>query len=457
MEKDNTAGQDLARSPRPRVVIIGAGFGGLWAARRLRRAHVDITLIDQNNYHIFLPLLYQVAAAEVEPEAIVSPVRSIVRRQWNAQFVLGEVTDIDLTDRRVRAGERSFLYDYLIIATGSRSQFFGIPGADEHTFPLKSLEQGIALRNHILCCFEKAALETNPSAKARLLTFVIVGAGPTGVEFAGALSELVRKPIARDHHWLRKGDVRIVLVEAADRVLATMPDRLGRYATQHLEEMGVEVRASTRVVGVTPDSVELSGAGAIRTNTTIWTAGVGGDPPPSRKVLPLGRANRVTVGETLQVAEYSEVYVVGDSAIAEGESAQAMVAPVAIQQGAHAADNIVRQMKGRPATAFKYFDKGTMATIGRNAAVAHIGKVSFTGFPAWLLWLIVHLYSLIGFRNRIVVLLSWAWDYLFLDRPIRLIMSPAAGPASETINPPSPCSMDGTSPSRKEPAHVSER
>ncbi|MCC6484855.1 MAG: NAD(P)/FAD-dependent oxidoreductase [Armatimonadetes bacterium] len=439
METPENACKSTQAHHRPRVVIVGAGFGGLWAARQLRRAPVDVTLIDQNNYHTFVPLLYQVAAAELEPEAIISPVRSLLRGQKNIRFALGRVMDVDLERRLVRTQTNEFAYDYLVMASGSRSHFFGIPGANEHTYPLKSLKQGVALRNRILCCFENAAQQTDPRRRARLLTFVIVGGGPTGVEFAGALSELVRGPLVRDYPWLNRGDARIVLLEASDRLLSTMPARLGRYAAARLRKMGVEVRLNTPVTRVTPEFVELSGKEQIFTPTAVWTAGVSGDPLSASVQLPIGKGNRVSVRDTLQIDDRPEVFVVGDTAIGQGAAALPMLAPVATQQGVHVARSIARSARGKPVKPFRYFDKGTMATIGRNAAVAHIRWLSFTGLMAWVLWLAVHLYELIGFRNRLIVLVNWAWDYLFVDRPIRLIMSPANGPASSTAKPSYPC------------------
>ncbi len=412
----------MAGTP-PRVVIVGAGFGGLWAARALAGAPVDILLIDRNNYHTFLPLLYQVAAAELEPEEILYPIRSVLRRLPRARFAMAEVLEIDFPARILKTADRSIPYEFLILAVGSRAHFFNIPGAAEHAFPLKTLEQGIALRNHVLRCFERAVYEGAPDRRRELLTFAIVGGGPTGVEFAGALIELIRGPLRKDYPTLELREVRVILLEALETLLVGLPERLRAYAARRLHQIGVEIRLGSHVSQVTPHSVHLKDATVIPTRTTVWTAGVRGGPLVENRGLEIAHGGRVVVLPTLQLPGHPNVYVIGDLAfVEEGGSPLPMLAPVAIQQGTTAAQNIRRQLAGQSPQPFRYHDRGTMATIGRNAAVATLGGRAFTGFPAWVLWLVVHLATLIGFRNRLVVLLNWALDYFFYERAMRLIL-----------------------------------
>jgi NADH dehydrogenase len=407
----------------PRVVIVGAGFGGLWAARALARSPAEVLLVDRNNYHTFLPLLYQVAAAELEPEAIAYPVRSTLRKLPNAHFALAEVKEVDLKARVVKTAERVIPYDFLILAMGSTSNFFAVPGAAEHAFPLKTLEQGVALRNHILCCFERAVQEPDEQQRQRLLTFTIVGGGPTGVEFAGALAELIHSPIVKDYPTLDFRQVHVVLLEAMDGLLPGLPGRLRAYALARLRQMGVEVRLQAMVSQLTPEAVHLKDGTVMPTETVVWTAGVRGDPLAQMLGLPTARDGRVVVLPTLQVPNHPEVYVIGDLAYVEEEGHPLpMMGPVAIQQGESAARNIARQMAGQAPLPFHYWDRGTMVTIGRNAAVAHPFRRAFTGFPAWVLWLSFHLFKLIGFRNRLLVLINWAWDYFLYERAVRLIL-----------------------------------
>lgn len=408
---------------RPRVVIVGAGFGGLWAARHLVRAPVDVLLIDRHNFHTFFPLLYQVAAAELEAPAIVYPVRAILRKCPNVDFHMAEVTGLDLERRLVFTDGEAIPYDYLLVATGSAPHYFHVPGAAEHAFPLKTLEQAIALRNHIVACFERAARERDPHRRRRALTFLIVGGGATGVEFAGALAELIHGPLRRDYPRLDLSEVSVMVVEATDSLLAGLPAKLGRYAARRLRKMGIEVRLGAPVTRVQSDSVALADGAAIATETVVWTAGVRGDPAAQRWGLGAGPGGRVPVEPTLQVPGHPEVYVIGDLAYLEHDGAPLpMVAPVATQQGRHVAGNLLRQISGREPQPFAYCDRGMLATIGRNAAVAHLPAFALTGFPAWVLWLAIHIVKLIGFRNRLVVLINWAWDYLFYERAVRLVL-----------------------------------
>ena len=420
--------------PRPdhlRVVIIGAGFGGLWTARNLARSGVDILVLDRHNYHTFFPLLYQVAAAELEPEDIVYPVRSILRRYSNIRFLMNEVTGIDFASRQVKTADHIFPYDFLVLAVGSTSHFFGVTGAAEHAFQLKSLEQAIALRNHILLRFERALCETNIQKRRQMLTFAIVGGGPTGVEFTGALAELINGPLKRDFNALDiRNEVNVLLLEASDRLLTGLPERLHTYALKRLRRQGIDIRLQAAVSQITPQGVILKDGTAIPTETVVWTAGVGGATLPYSPELPKARNGQLKVLPTLQAPGFLEVYVVGDLAsIEESGHPIPMVAPVAIQEAQMAAQNIARQIKGQEPLPFHYRDPGTLATIGRNAAAVYIKGRTFTGFFAWVLWLGVHLFRLIGFRNRLFVMINWAWDYLFYERTVRLIVPlPGNGP-----------------------------
>ena len=408
---------------RPRVVIVGAGFGGLWATRALARSSVDVLLVDRNNYHTFLPLLYQVAAAELEPEAIVFPVRSILRKFPNVDFMMAEVSGIDLSARVVRTQQAAVPYDYLILAAGSTPHFFGIEGAAEYSLPLKSLEEGIRLRNHILQCFERGIGYSTVGDRRRTLTFAVVGGGPTGVEFTGALAELIRRPLRRDYPKLDFREAHLVVLEAADRLLPALPARLGDYALARLRRMGVEVRLQAMVSKITSQAVHLKDGLVIPAESVIWTAGVRGDPRVESWGLPTDRGGRVVALSTLQLPSYPEVFIIGDLVRIEAQGHPLpMLAPVAIQQGKAAAENIRLQIAGQAAQPFRFRDPGTMATIGRNSAVAELHGRTFTGFAAWLLWLGVHVYQLIGFRNRLIVLINWAWDYFLYERAVRLIL-----------------------------------
>jgi len=422
---------------RKRVVIVGAGFGGLWAARSLVGADADVLILDRNNYHTFPPLIYQVAAAEIEPEEIAFPVRGILRRLPGIRFGMYEVRRIDLDARTIETSCRDVQYDYLIIGAGSTTDFLGVPGASEHAFQLKTLEQAIHLRNHILRLFEDAACEVEITNQCRPLNIAIVGGGPTGIEFAGALAELIRGPFTKDYPAVDCSHARIILIEGSDRLLAALGPRGSDYAAKRLAQMGVEVRLRSLVTHVTPSAISLEDGDVIPTETTVWTAGARGDALAESWGLPVARGGRVPVEPTLQVPGHPEVYVVGDLAyVEEAGRPLPMTAPVAIQEGTVAAENIKRQLAGAQPIPFLFRDKGMMVTIGRRSAVARVKNRVFTGLPAWLLWLGVHIFNLIGFRNRLFVLTSWARDYFFHERAVRLILdteprrprSPDAGP-----------------------------
>jgi len=409
-----------------RVVIVGAGFAGLWAAKALAGSALDVLIVDKRNYHTFLPLLYQVAAAELEPGQIAYPVRGVFRRQANVRFALAEVCGLDPLRRTLGTDGPDIPYDYLILALGSGTNYFGVEGAAEHSFGLKTLEEGIALRNHIMSCFEKASLTGDPAAQRALLTFVVVGAGPTGVEYSGALAELIHGPLSKDYPLLNLSQARVVLLEAASHILSPFPVELRRYGLGKLGRKGVEVRLGAQVLRVEADAVHLQDGDVLAARTVVWTAGVRGPDAAGKLGLAAGPGGRVPVDETLQCREHPGIFAVGDMAWFEGPGGGLpQLAPVAMQQGRAAAANIKRLHAGKPCKAFRYRDRGTMATIGRAAAVAVFGRngqVRFTGFTAWAMWLFVHLMMLIGFRNRLAVFINWAWDYFFFERAVRLII-----------------------------------
>jgi NADH:ubiquinone reductase (H+-translocating) len=407
----------------PRVVIIGAGFGGLKAARTLARAPVDVLLVDRHNYHLFQPLLYQVASAGLEAEETAYPIRGILRRQKNARFLMAEVTSVDLGARQVVTSEGVLDYDYLVLAAGSVTQFFGVESVARRAFGLKDLMDAIRLRNHVLTMFEQAARLADQELRARLLTFVIVGGGPTGVELAGAFRELYNHVLKRDYPALDFRQVRVLLVEATDRLLPALAPELGQEAVRRLEAMGVEVRLGAALTGADDDGIVFNDGSRLDCATLVWAAGVRGSLLGDTLGLAACRGSRVCVVPSLQVAGWPDAYAIGDMAYLEGPGGQAypMVAPVAIQQGEAAARNILRQIKGEQPLPFQYRDRGTMATIGRRAAVAQVAGLRLTGGLAWLAWLFVHLMSLVGFRNRVLVFLNWAYGYLSYDRGARII------------------------------------
>ena len=411
---------------RPRVVIAGAGFGGLTCARALKRAPVDVLLVDRNNYHLFTPLLYQVASALLDPGEIARPVRQLIRPLRHADFLLANVTGADLEQRRLLTDHGPLSYDYLVLATGSQSDYFGNASLARHAFGLKELEEGLAVRNRVLMRFEESRWTDDREERRSLLTFVVVGGGPTGVEMAGALSELISLVLRKDYHDLDLGLARVILMEAAGSVLGTFAAPLREAARKSLEKKGVEVLFNARVQDVTAGSVRLADGHEIFASTVIWTAGVRASDLGSALGLPLGKQARIQVMPTLQVAGHPDVFVIGDLAgagpINSGGAPLPMLIPVAMQEARKVAATISEVLRGYGATDFRYKDPGIMATIGRNSAVAQLGPVRLTGFFGWLMWLVVHLVNVISFRSRMIVLINWAWDYVFYDRPIRLIV-----------------------------------
>ncbi len=406
----------------PHIVIIGAGFGGLHAARMLAGKNVRVTLIDKRNYHLFQPLLYQVATAGISPHEIAYPVRAIFQRRKNFNFLMSRVSEVDFERKVVQTGHGEVAYDQLIIAAGASVNFFGNESLERNALPLKDVADAVAVRNHILRMFELAALEPDLRKRQALLTFVAVGGGPTGVETAGALSELIRLVLKKDYRHINVENVRVILMEAGTGVLIGFPEPLRAAARQALERKKVEVRVEAKVTNYDGEKLTLEGGEIIPTQTVLWSAGVRAASLMSRLGLEQASQGRVKVLPTLQLPQQPNVFVIGDAAyLEENGKPLPMVAPVATQQGEHAAQNILAAIQQKPLKPFKYNDLGSMATIGRNAAVAYAFGIQFRGFPAWVVWLVVHLIGLIGFRNRLVVLINWAWDYFFYDRAVRLI------------------------------------
>jgi NADH dehydrogenase len=426
-----------------RVVIVGAGFGGLACARALNRKPVDVLLLDRHNYHLFTPLLYQVATALLNPSDIAYPLRAVFRRSPNVRFHMAGVTGVDL-ERRVVAtyGRQEFGFDSLVLATGSENDYFANEELARHTLGMKSLSEGMRLRNHVLSCLELAARADSDRERREWLTFVIAGGGPTGVEYAGALSELLRMVLGRDYPELDPRLATIVLVEGQERLLGAFHPKLGVYAQRILRHLGIEVRTSTLVQKAFDDRVQLSDGDEIGTRTVVWSAGVRPTDPLDPSGPARDRNGRVQVDQHLGLPGHPNVYVIGDAAaVKHGAGELPMVSPPAMQAGRYVARAIVARALGRPGVGrpFRYVDKGMMATIGRRAAVADVHGFRLKGTAGWLAWLLVHIYYLIGFRNRAVVLASWGWNYLRRDRPIRLIVrgdADAVADALEAQGPP---------------------
>ena len=421
----------IVASGRPRVVIVGGGFGGLACARKLSGEPVDVTLVDSRDYHLFTPLLYQVAVALLNPADIAYPFRSVLRSAKNVRFHQATVASVDLERRLLRTGAgRDLPYDYLVLATGSKSDYFGNAALVETTLGMKTLPQAQRLRNHVLACLEHAAQATEATERRSYLTFVVVGGGPTGVEYAGALGEL-RKLVHREYPEFPASEFRIVVVEGADRLLPAFPEKLGRYAQKILARRGVEARTGALMTAAGPEAISLSNGEEIAARTVVWSAGVRASNPQGTDELAQGRAHRLQVDDRLHPAGHPEVFAIGDLAsLVSGELP--MLSAPAMQQGRYAARSIAADVRGKPGPRpFRYKDKGTMAVIGRNAAVADVFGLRLTGFLGWIAWLAVHLYYVVGFRNRAAVFFHWGWDYVRRDRPTRMIttVEPDAMPA----------------------------
>jgi NADH dehydrogenase len=412
----------MSVKPIPQVVIIGAGFGGLNAALKLAREPVRITLIDRKNHHTFQPLLYQVATAGLSPGEIAAPIRWIVRRRHNIEVLLGEVQDLDRGRRVVKLEDRELPYDYLIVAAGASHAYFGHNEWEPLAPGLKTVEDALEIRRRVLLAFELAEREAASGRGQVQLNFVIVGGGPTGVELAGTLSEIARRALADEFNSIDPKRTRVILLEGGPRILPAYPEDLSRSAEDQLRGLGVEVHTSTMVTGVEPAAVRM-GTTSLPAVVILWAAGVAASPLGKKLDTPLDRAGRVLVNSDLSIPGHPEIFVIGDLAALKDESGQLVpgVAPAAIQQGKATARNIARDLQGKPRQDFHYVNKGSLATIGRAAAIAQFGKIHISGFIAWLSWLFVHIFFLIGFRNRIIVLIQWAWSYLTYERGARLI------------------------------------
>ena len=405
------------------VVIVGAGFGGMETARRLARAPVRITLIDRQNYHLFQPLLYQVAIAGLVPSQIAYPVRTIFRRQKNLTFQKGEVTAVDFDQRFVKLDGSVMAYDYLILSVGGQTNFFRMESVEESGFQIKDIDHAVATRNHLLEMFERASHEADAEKRLALLTFLVVGGGPTGVETAGALAELIRHVISKDYPQMDLGEARVLLLEASDHLMGTYPDGLRRATFDLLSRKHVEIMLNTQLLGYDGIQATLGNGTRIPSYTLIWTAGVRAAELADHIGAKQAGSGRLVTAETLQLPAHPEVFVIGDAAYSVDAAGRPlpMLATVAQQQAGSAAENVRRMLKGEDPQRFRYKDPGLLATIGRNAAVAHIWGLSFSGYVAWVIWVMLHIYRLIGFRSRILVLINWAWDYVFYESQVRLI------------------------------------
>ncbi len=407
----------------PHIVIVGGGFGGLDTAKRLAKSPVRITLIDRQNYHLFQPLLYQVAIAGLVPSQIAYPLRTIFRKRENVTIQLGEVTEVNFNSRFIKMNGSVIAYDYLVLSVGGQTNFFGMKSVEENSFQLKSIESAIATRNHMLTMFEKANREADVEKRRALLTFVIVGAGPTGVETAGALAELITHVLAKDFPQLDLKDVRVLLLEAGTSVMPSYPDDLRKATFDLLRGKNVEIMLNAKLVDYNGQQITLDDGAKINAHTLIWTAGVKASGLVDSLDVQRTGSGRVRVDACLRVPAHPEVFLIGDAAYLEdGEGHPLpMLATVAQQQAKITAQNIQRILKGQGPKSFHYQDPGLLATIGRNAAVARIFGLSFSGLIAWMIWVVLHIYRLIGFRSRLAVLINWAWDYFFYETQVRLI------------------------------------
>jgi NADH dehydrogenase len=430
---------------RHRVVIVGGGFGGLYTAQAMRKTPADVTLIDRRNFHLFQPLLYQVATGALSPANIASPLRALLSRQSNARVLMGEVVGFDLERRLVLlAGAAPVPYDTLIVAAGARHHYFNHPEWEKDAPGLKTIEDALSMRSRILYAFESAELEQDPKLRDAWMTFVVVGAGPTGVELAGAVGEVAHRTLRRDFRAIQPTRARILLLEGADRVLGAYPPSLSRKAAAALDRMGVTVRTGAIVTDVKPDAVTIHAGDrteAIPTRTVLWAAGIDASPLGRMLAAATGaetdRAGRVVVQPDLSLPGHPEVLVIGDLANYPHQTGKPLpgVAPVAMQQGQYAADLIQRRLRGEPPPRFHYRDRGSMATIGAHSAVVDLGWAKFNGYVAWLAWLFIHLLFLVEFENRLLVLVQWAWNYFTRNRSARLITGEADGEQSDVSRP----------------------
>ncbi|MCW0381046.1 NADH dehydrogenase-like protein YjlD [Xanthomonas sacchari] len=418
-------------TPVPHLIVVGGGFAGLWATRALARTPLRITLIDRRNHHLFQPLLYQVATAGLSAPDIAAPLRQILRHQDNVEVRLGEVVDIDKQARQVRLADGQALdYDYLLVATGATHAYFGHDDWAAHAPGLKTLDDALQLRRHLLLAFERAEAETDPAARAAWLSFAIVGGGPTGVELAGTLAEIARHTLKHEFRHIDPAEARVRLIEAGPRVLSSFPEHLSAKAQKQLEKLGVEVLTGVPVADIDAHGYRLGDA-FVPARTVVWAAGVAASPLAKTLQAPLDRSGRVQVQPDLSVPGHPELFVAGDLAAVQQADGRPVpgVAPAAKQMGRHVADTLRRRLRGDTASVpFRYADYGNLATIGRMAAIVHLGRLQLSGVLAWWFWLAAHVFFLIGFRNRVVVLLNWAWAYWSYQRAARIILGdpPAA-------------------------------
>ncbi len=407
---------------RPHVVIIGAGFGGLSVARGLRHGDVRVTVVDRRNFHLFQPLLYQVATATLSPSAIAYPIRAVLNRQRNTRVFLAEVKAVEVGAKKVVFADGELAYDYLVVASGATHSYFGHPEWEIYAPALKTVEDALEMRRRILLAFEKAEREEDESRRAALLTFVVVGGGPTGVELAGAIAEIARHAMLRDFRNINPRDTRVLLVEAGPRILPAFPEELSTKAETSLRTLGVEVRTRAPVTSIREDRV-IIGDRAVQTETVLWAAGVTASPLAATLGASLDQAGRVVVESDLSLRGHPEVFVIGDLAAYRDAGGVLLpgLAPVAIQEGKYVARCIINRGRGEGVEPFRYKDRGTLATIGRAAAVANFGNVRLSGLIAWIAWTFIHIFFLIGFRSKMVVLIEWAWAYVTMQRSARLI------------------------------------
>ena len=423
---------DAPAAKRPRVVIVGGGFGGLWAARALGQAPVDVLLIDRRNHHVFSPLLYQVATAALSPGDIASPIRWVLRRQTNLKVWLAEAVAVDVAAKTLRLADGDVTYDHLILAAGSRPAYFGHDEWEAHAPGLKTMEDAITIRRQVLVAFERAERERDRARQRQLLTFVVVGGGATGVELAGALAEISRHALANDFRSIQPETARVILIESGADVLASYPSKLSAFARRALEKRGVAVWTGMRVTNIEAGRVHL-GSEVVDAGTIIWSAGVAAAPIGATLGVPLDRSGRVLVNPDLTIPGRDDVYAVGDMALLNGADGRPLpgVSQVAMQEARWAAENIERTLRGESRTPFRYRDLGNMATIGRNSAVADLPwlRLRLKGYMAWWAWLLLHIYWLIGFRNRLSVLTQWAYSYMTYQRSTRLITGDETWPS----------------------------
>lgn len=431
-----------------KIVVVGGGFGGLTAAQALRKTRADITLIDRQNHHLFQPLLYQVAMAGLAPSEIAAPIRSILRKQRRTTVLLDEVEHVDLQNREIHLTQGGpLVYDYLILAPGARTHYFGNDAWERYAPGLKSLDDAVEIRRRVLVSFEAAERETDSTLRAKYLSFVVIGGGPTGVELAGAIAELARYALSRDFRRVRPSEARVLLIEAGPRLLPGFDPKLSEETVRQLSGLGVHVRTGSRVSNIGPEGVFLTTGEVVAADTVLWAAGVGGAPLLSRLGVAVDQGGRVLVGNDCAIPEHPEVFVIGDAALLHDEHGNALpgVSPVAMQMGRYVAgqisDAIAAKNAGVPQVVrepFRYHDKGSMATIGRSRAVAQVGSLKMRGLLAWLAWLLVHIWYLIGFRNRLIVLIDWAWSYVTYRRGARLITGGRLEPGAPHSVPPTP-------------------